>query len=217
MTWQTRIVGHGEEAPDQLLANPANARVHPRTQQDAMAGILGEVGFVQSVLVNQRTGCLVDGHMRVQIALREGQTTIPVTYVDLSPEEERKVLATFDPLGALASTDYGAYGELVDGLELGSESLAGLVAEKRGEGDAMAAGRADGTGEPGSGSQPGPGDGEHLTDSERAASRGRALVSIEVTPEVKAQLDMLLAGTDGGSEGERLGRLLQCVDADCLS
>lgn len=26
--WRNRIVGHGEEAPDQLLANPMNFRVH---------------------------------------------------------------------------------------------------------------------------------------------------------------------------------------------
>ena len=28
-TWRNRIVGTGEEAPDQLLANPANWRIHP--------------------------------------------------------------------------------------------------------------------------------------------------------------------------------------------
>ncbi len=27
MTWQNRIVGYGEEAPDQLMANPDNWRV----------------------------------------------------------------------------------------------------------------------------------------------------------------------------------------------
>ncbi len=42
--WRNRIVGTGEEAPDQLLANPGNWRVHPKTQQDALAGTLDEVG-----------------------------------------------------------------------------------------------------------------------------------------------------------------------------
>jgi len=28
--WRSRIVGEGEEAPDQLLANPDNWRVHPK-------------------------------------------------------------------------------------------------------------------------------------------------------------------------------------------
>ena len=35
--WVNRIVGTGEEAPDQLLANPRNWRVHPKAQQDALA------------------------------------------------------------------------------------------------------------------------------------------------------------------------------------
>jgi hypothetical protein len=28
--WRNRIIGHGEEAPDQLLANPRNWRIHPK-------------------------------------------------------------------------------------------------------------------------------------------------------------------------------------------
>ena len=28
--WRNRIIGTGEEAPDQLLANPANWRIHPK-------------------------------------------------------------------------------------------------------------------------------------------------------------------------------------------
>ena len=35
-TWRNRISGSGEEAPDQLLANPANWRIHPKAQQDAL-------------------------------------------------------------------------------------------------------------------------------------------------------------------------------------
>ena len=39
--WRNRIVGHGEEPPEQLLANPANWRLHPTEQQRALA-ILNE-------------------------------------------------------------------------------------------------------------------------------------------------------------------------------
>jgi hypothetical protein len=42
-TWRNRITGSGEEAPDQLLANPANWRIHPKAQQDALAGALDPV------------------------------------------------------------------------------------------------------------------------------------------------------------------------------
>ncbi len=55
-TWRNRITGSGEEAPDQLVANPANWRIHTKAQQDALAGALDVVGWVQQVLVNRRTG-----------------------------------------------------------------------------------------------------------------------------------------------------------------
>jgi DNA modification methylase len=103
--WRNRITGSGEEAPDQLLANPANWRIHPKTQQDALAGALDAVGWVQQVLVNRRTGFVVDGHARVALALSRGEPTVPVLYVDLAPDEEALVLATLDPIGAMAGRD----------------------------------------------------------------------------------------------------------------
>lgn len=112
-TWQNRIVGSGEEAPDQLLANPVNWRVHPRHQQEALAGVLDEVGWVQQVIVNQRTGHLIDGHLRVALAMRRGEPKVPVLYVDLDPEEEALVLATLDPLAAMAAADAEKLDELL--------------------------------------------------------------------------------------------------------
>jgi DNA modification methylase len=103
--WHNRIVGSGEEAPDQLLANPANWRIHPKAQQDALAGALDQVGWVQQVMVNRRTGFVVDGHARVALALSRGEAAVPVLYVELSPEQEALVLASLDPLGAMATTD----------------------------------------------------------------------------------------------------------------
>ena len=68
--WRNRIAGSGEESPDQLLANPRNFRRHPKHQQDALRGVLAEVGWVQDVIVNRTTGHLVDGHLRVELAMR---------------------------------------------------------------------------------------------------------------------------------------------------
>jgi hypothetical protein len=68
--WRNRIVGTGEEAPDRLLANPRNWRLHPSSQQEALASVLDDVGWVGQVLVNRRTGMLVDGHLRVELAQR---------------------------------------------------------------------------------------------------------------------------------------------------
>lgn len=52
-SWHNRIVGTGEESPDQLLANPRNFRIHPKHQQDALEGVLNEVGWVDDVIVNR--------------------------------------------------------------------------------------------------------------------------------------------------------------------
>lgn len=91
--WQNRIVGHGTEKPDALLANPRNWRIHPKAQQEAMAGALDQVGWVQNVIVNNRTGHIVDGHLRAELAISRGESSIPVVYVDLSEEEEALALA----------------------------------------------------------------------------------------------------------------------------
>lgn len=117
VSWQNRIIGSGTERPDQLLANPRNFRRHPREQQSALRGVLSEVGWVQDVIVNQRTGFLVDGHLRVELAMREGQTDVPVKYVDLSPDEEALVLASLDPIAALATADADALTALLADIQ----------------------------------------------------------------------------------------------------
>lgn len=127
--WQNRIVGEGEEAPDQILANPLNFRVHPKAQQDALADVLSEVGVVQRVIVNRRTGVLIDGHLRVTLALRSGQPTIPVLYVDLDPREEALVLATLDPIAAMATTDAAKLDELLRDMDTGSAAIQAMLSD----------------------------------------------------------------------------------------
>ena len=128
-TWRNRISGYGEESPDQLLANPANWRIHPKGQQDALAGVLSEVGYVQNVIVNQRTGHLVDGHLRVSLALRDNQPTIPVTYIDVDEAEEALILATLDPLAAMAATDASKLAELLESVSTGDAAVMAMLSE----------------------------------------------------------------------------------------
>ena len=125
--WRNRIIGHGEEAPGQLLANPRNWRIHPRAQQDAPAGLLDQVGWVQDVIVNRRTGHVVDGHLRVSLAISRDERTIPVVYVDLDEAEEALVLASLDPLAGMAVTDEDALRELIAGADAASEALQALL------------------------------------------------------------------------------------------
>lgn len=113
MDVRSRIVGHGEEPPDQLLANPLNFRRHPGHQMDALRGSMKELGWVKTVLVNRRTGYVLDGHARVEEAIRQRLKTVPITYVDLSPEEERLALAVLDPITEIAIRDQDALAALL--------------------------------------------------------------------------------------------------------
>lgn len=148
MTWKNRIIGEGDEAPDQLLANPKNARRHPQAQQQALADVLDEVGVVQRVIVNQRTGYVVDGHARIALALRQGQPTIPVLYVDLDEREEALILATLDPISAMALYDAESLDGLLRVVDTGSAELQRLLTDLATDAGLYGLGKADGTGDP---------------------------------------------------------------------
>lgn len=125
--WRNRIVRYGSENPEQLLANPSNPRIHPKFQQDVMVGVMNQVGWVDDVIVNLRTDeawgadrnveTMLDGHLRVELALRKGEKEVPVKYIDLTPEEEALMLATFDPIGALATVSADALTSVLDQLQ----------------------------------------------------------------------------------------------------
>lgn len=126
-----RIIGSAQVAPGDLVANDQNWKLHTRYQQEAMSAILHEVGLVRSVIVNQRTGRIVDGHGRVQLALEQGIALIPVDYVDLSEAEEAKILATFDPIGQMAQTDRSQLDSLLAEVRSESAQLSNLLASLR--------------------------------------------------------------------------------------
>jgi len=127
--WRNRITGSGEEAPEQLLANPRNWRTHPASQRDALRGSLDTVGWVAQVLVNRTTGHVVDGHARIEEAISRGEPSVPVLYVELSPEEEALVLATLDPIGAMAERDTERLRDLLSDVSVDDEGLRRLLAD----------------------------------------------------------------------------------------
>ena len=126
--WQSRIVGHSRVDPESLVANPHNFRKHPLEQRDALSAAISEVGFVRSVTVNKTTGNLVDGHERVWQALKSEQPLIDVEYVELSEDEERKVLATLDHIGEMATTDSTLLDNLLADIEASSQGFEALIA-----------------------------------------------------------------------------------------
>ena len=112
---------------NELLPDARNWRRHPASQRAAMGALVEEIGFAGSVVARQSDDGLiiVDGHLRAEQA---GSDPIPVAITDLSYEEAGVVLATFDPLSALAVADDQALTELV--AQLNTDTLDYLIPEK---------------------------------------------------------------------------------------
>lgn len=123
---KSRITGEAEVEATSLKDHPLNWRQHPANQRAALEGALDEIGWIQRVIVNQRTGHILDGHLRVQAA-RNASETVPVIYVDLSEEEEHIVLASVDPVALMAGIDLDKHRELIDQVETDNEALAELL------------------------------------------------------------------------------------------
>lgn len=126
-TWQNRIVGTRDMSPSDLVPNPKNWRKHPTAQQKALEGVLDEVGWVQNVIWNQRTGHLVDGHLRVEMALKNKEPSVPVNIVDLSEEEEDLILATIDPIAAMAEADREKIMALTERVKTENAAIASML------------------------------------------------------------------------------------------
>jgi len=56
--YENRIKRSGTIKVDEVLFNPDNWRVHPYYQQEALRGVLEQIGWVQQVVVNETTGHL---------------------------------------------------------------------------------------------------------------------------------------------------------------
>lgn len=106
----------------EILPHPKNWRVHPPEQQDALRGVLAEIGWAGAALVRETKDGLqfIDGHARGDVA---GDTKIPVLVLDVTEEEANKILATHDPLASMATADEQALGELLAQIDTESEAL----------------------------------------------------------------------------------------------
>lgn len=111
--------------PSELQDNKGNWRLHPKFQRDALAGVLGEVGIADALKAyyskrNKGKLTLVDGHLR-----KEDYPGVewPVLILDISDEEADILLATLDPIAAMAETNHQKYVELQATLTAQSNEL----------------------------------------------------------------------------------------------
>lgn len=112
-----------------LRPNPRNWRTHPPAQQDALRGVLAEVGYADALLARELPDGsleLVDGHLRAETTPDQ---IVPVLVLDVTEAEAAKLLAVIDPLAAMATADAGKLDALMRQVETGSEELAAFLKE----------------------------------------------------------------------------------------
>jgi len=114
--------------PKTLTPNPSNWRVHPPAQREALAGVLEEVGWAGALLWNERTERLVDGHLRLDVALRENRDAVPVLIGSWSDAQEKEILATLDPIAAMAEADSAQLDALLREVNSGSAAVMDMLA-----------------------------------------------------------------------------------------
>jgi hypothetical protein len=118
----------------ELRPNPRNWRVHPPEQQDALRGLLAEVGYADALLARELpdgTLMLIDGHLRAETT---PDAIVPVLILDVDEAEADKILLTHDPLAGMATasdehlrsllaevqTENAAVRAMLDSLGIGS-------------------------------------------------------------------------------------------------
>lgn len=133
MKIRNRIKGLKQVKASQLAQHPKNWRTHPEGQQNALRGILAEVGMVGAVLARQlpdKTWQIIDGHLRAKTA---GDELVPVLVTDLSDDEVEKVLLSFDAIGDLAERDEENLAELLQNVTTENDALQALFDEMAGK------------------------------------------------------------------------------------
>jgi len=127
-----------------LLPHPKNWRVHNARQRNILQGILAEIGYADALLVRELPDGslqLIDGHLRAETTPNQ---QVPVLVLDLNDAEADKLLATLDPLAALADTDQTMLDDLLANIETENvavqEFLRGMTDL---DGDAVAGSQSD--------------------------------------------------------------------------
>ena len=121
-----RIVELRRVRAGDLAPSPRNWRTHGKIQRAALEGILAEVGYAGALLAREVDGKLelIDGHLRASL---DPEQQVPVLVLDVTREESDKLLATLDPIAALASRNDSALKELLAKVETQDAGLATLL------------------------------------------------------------------------------------------
>jgi len=131
VNWRDRVIEMRRVPASELKANPKNWREHPAEQQRAMQGVLEEVGIAGALLARETPDGLelIDGHLRTEM---NDATEWPVLILDVDENEADVLLASVDPIGALAKTNTDQLAALLDQIETDNADLDSLLTELKG-------------------------------------------------------------------------------------
>jgi hypothetical protein len=110
-----------------LRPNPRNWRTHPAAQQDALRGLLAEVGYAGALLARELPDgalMLIDGHLRAETT---PDAVVPVLVLDVDEQEADKILLTHDPLAAMAGASQDELQSLLANVRTESEAVQKLL------------------------------------------------------------------------------------------
>jgi DNA modification methylase len=109
-----------------LRPSPRNWRRHPPAQRAALRGILEQIGFADAVLARETPDglMLIDGHLRAE---EMGAALVPVLVLDVDEAEADLMLATLDPLAAMAQPDQDKLLDLLASVETESQAVKDML------------------------------------------------------------------------------------------
>jgi hypothetical protein len=126
MQVKNRIKELRQVKASELLPNAKNWRRHPKWQHDGMKAVLENIGYAGALIAYENEGqlILIDGHLRQEMTMDE---EVPVLILDVNEQEADILLATYDPLTAMASQEGAVLHELLDGIESQNDELRALL------------------------------------------------------------------------------------------
>jgi len=129
--WQNRIVTTepSDVDPMTLRGHTKNIRTHASAQRRLLEAALDELGHVGKIVVSQRTQRVLNGHLRVELAIGRDEETIPVTWIDVDEDEELIVLAFFDQIGEGAEIDPAKLKATFSQVKADTEGLQTMLAD----------------------------------------------------------------------------------------
>jgi 16S rRNA G966 N2-methylase RsmD len=125
MQIRDRVVELRRVKAGELLPDPRNWRAHPKAQREALQGILAEIGYAGALTARQTPEGLrlIDGHLRAETT---PDTVVPVLVLDVTEDEAGKLLASLDPMAAMAQADGPKLDALLRQVQTESQGLADM-------------------------------------------------------------------------------------------